>query len=153
MERCPCCKARLGGAILCPRCQADLSKVFGAEQSAQYWLAKAIRFWEEDETEQSLKALELSLRFKKTRLAFVFRDFLIHQQCRVILDLLTQKQWLPAKQWFYSLRLLLPHSKLLQQMHAFTDYLLVKNQEHAKSLYSRNQFNQDIIELVDPNCK
>jgi methylphosphotriester-DNA--protein-cysteine methyltransferase len=134
MERCPCCKARLGGATLCPRCQADLSKVIGAEQSAQYWLSKAIQHWEENEDEQSLSALELSLRLKITKLALVFRDFLIHQQCRGILDLLAQKKLLPAQQRLYRVRKLLPYSKLLQQLHSFTDYLLAKNQEHSKSL-------------------
>ena len=127
MERCPCCKARLGGATLCPRCQADLGQVIGAEQSARFWLTKAIQHWEENEARQSLTALESSLRLKKTELALVFRDYLIQQQCQGILELLAQKKLLPAKQRLYSLRLLLPHSKLLQQLHSFTDYLLAKN--------------------------
>jgi hypothetical protein len=127
MEHCPCCKARLAGATLCPRCQADFSKAIGAKQSAQSWLAKAIQFWEENETKQSIRALELSLHLSKIKLALVFRDFLIHEQCRGILDLLAQNQLLPAKKRLYNLRLLLPHSKLLQQLHSFTDYLLAKN--------------------------
>ena len=127
MERCPCCKARLGTVTLCPRCQADLGQVIGAEQSARFWLAKAIHYWEENEVGQSLSALEFSLRLKKTELAFIFRDYLIHRQCQDILELLAQKQLLPAKQRLHSLRPLLPHSKLLRQLYSFTDYLLVKN--------------------------
>jgi hypothetical protein len=128
MERCPCCNARLGGAARCPRCQADLSHMMAAEQAARFWLAKAIQYWQDNEAGQSVSALELSLRLKKTGLALVFRDFLIRQQCQDVLDLLAQKQLLPAKQRLYSLRNWLPHSQLLQQLNAFTDYLLVQNQ-------------------------
>jgi len=134
MERCLCCNARLSGATHCPRCQADLSQVIGAEQSARFWLAKAIRHWEENAVGQSLSALELSLRLKKTKLALIFRDYMIDRQCQVILELLAQKQLLSAKQRLYSLRLLLPHSKLLQLLNSFTDYLWVNNQERGKSL-------------------
>jgi len=135
MERCPCCKARLGGSTLCPRCQADLANVIEAEQSARFWLAEAIHYWQENKIEQSLNASELSLRLKKTKLALVFRDFLIRQQCRDILDLLTQKQLLPAKQRLYSMRRLFPHYKLLQELHSFIDYLWAKHQD-TPNLYS-----------------
>jgi hypothetical protein len=128
MERCPCCNARLGGAARCLRCQADLSHMMAAEQAARFWLAKAIQYWQEDEAGQSVSTLELSLRLKKTGLALVFRDFLIRQQCQGVLDLLAQKQLLPAKQRLYSMRNWLPHSQLLQQLNAFTDYLWVQNQ-------------------------
>lgn len=133
MERCPCCKARLTGATLCPRCQADLGKILAAEDSARFWLAQAIHEWQENAIEQSLSALERSLRLKKTRLALAFRDFLIHRQCREIIDLLARKQVLPAKHRLYKARLLLPHSKLLQQLNSFADYLLAKNQEQTHS--------------------
>jgi hypothetical protein len=128
MERCPCCNARLGGAARCPRCQADLSYMMAAEQAARFWLAKAIQYWQDNEAGKSVSALELSLRLKKTGLALVFRDFLIRQQCQGVLDLLAQKQLLPAKQRLYSMRNWLPHSQLLQQLNAFTDYLWVQNQ-------------------------
>jgi hypothetical protein len=128
MERCPCCNARLGGAAQCPRCQADLGNIMAAEQSARFWLAKAIRHWQDNEAGQSASAVVLSLRLKKTGLALVFRDFLIRQQCREILALLAQKQLLLAKQRLYSVRNLFPHSQLLQQLNSFTDHLLVQNQ-------------------------
>lgn len=134
MERCPCCKARLGGARLCPRCQADLGNIIAAEQSARFWLSKALLHWQENAVEQCLGALERSLRLKKIRLALVFRDYLIRQQCRVILDLLAQKQLLPAKQQLYKARILLPYSQLLQELESFTDYLWINNQELSKSL-------------------
>lgn len=124
MERCPCCKARLGGATQCPRCQADLSIVIGAEQSAQFWLAKAIYYWNDNEVENSSGALTHSLHLKQTRLALVFRDFIIQQQCRQILDLLAQKKILPAKQRLFKMRLFIPESYLLQQLSSFTDHSL-----------------------------
>lgn len=128
MERCPCCNARLSGAVRCSRCQADLGNIMMAEQSVRFWLSTAIRYCQENDAGQSASALELSLRLKKTGLALVFRDFLIHQQCREILALLAQKQLLPAKQRLYSVRSLFPHSQLLQQLNSFTDHLLVQNQ-------------------------
>lgn len=126
MERCPCCNARLSGAVLCPRCKANLGAVINSEKAAQYWLSKAIQNWQESKTEQSFEALDLSLHLKKTRLALVFRDFLIQQQCQDILELLAQKKVVPAKQQLYKIRNFLPYSELLQQLQLFTEYLLVK---------------------------
>lgn len=127
MERCPCCNARLSGAAQCPRCQADLGRIIEAGQSSRFWLAEAIRYWRENETGRSVSALELSLRLKKTGLALVFREFLIRRLCREILDLLAQKQLLPAKRRLHSARILLPHSQLLQQLNGFIDYLLLQD--------------------------
>lgn len=129
MERCLFCKARLGGAELCPRCQADFGKIIAAEQSARFWLTAAMRHWQENAIESCVSALEHSFRLKKNRLAPVFRDFLIRRQCRVILDLLAQKQLLAAKQTLYLMRNLMPYSPLLQQLHSFTDYLWVNSQD------------------------
>jgi len=127
MERCPCCNARLKTAVKCPRCQADLSSIISSEQSAQYWLSKAIQYWAGKEIEKSLAALKLSLQLKKTSLSIIFRDFIIQQQCQNILDLLAKHQLLAAKQLLYRTRLLIPISKQLKQLHIFTDYLLLKS--------------------------
>lgn len=131
MERCPCCAARLGEAALCPRCHSDLNNAAEAEQAARYWLARAIQYCNKDEIEQGLSALDRSLRLKKTKLALVFRDFLIEQQSRMILKLLAAKQLLQATQRFYQLRLLLPYSTELQQLRSFTDYLSAQHQERS----------------------
>ncbi len=127
MDRCPCCNARLRELTKCPRCQADLSAVMGSELSAQIWLSKAIQYWLESKTEQSIEALVLSIGLKKTKLAMVFRGFLIKHQYQYVLDLLAQKQLLPAKQRLYKLRLLFPYSQQLQQINLFTDYLWVND--------------------------
>ena len=134
MERCPCCNARLKDTVECPRCQANLSDIIGSERSAHFWLSRAIQFWTESKIEQSLGALGISLSLKKIKLAIVFRDFLIQKNYQDILDLLAQKQLLAAKQRLYRVRLLHTHSRQLQQLNRFTDYLLAKQQEQSKSL-------------------
>lgn len=149
MERCPCCNARLGGSVLCPRCQADLGSVIGAEQAAQYWLSRAIQFWGEHEDEQSIGALDLSQHLKKTELAHVFRDFLIQQLCRDILEKLAQNQLPAAKQQLYRIRNLLPYSEKLQQLQMFTDYLLVKKQK-GYPLYWPNVTSFQLPSLKGP---
>ena len=131
MDRCPCCNARLGEVEICPRCKADLSAIINAEQSAQFWLSKAIYFCLESKAEQGIAALELSLCLNKNRMAEVFRDFLIQRHCRDILDLLAKKQLLAAKQQLYKVRELLPHSKQLRKLDSFTDFLLDKNQKQS----------------------
>jgi len=127
MQRCPCCNARLGGEAICPRCRSDLGKAQAAEQAAGIWLAEAIRLWQENKAEQSLDALERSLQLKSSRLALALRDFFIDRHCQAILDLLAQKQVLAVKQRLHGIRHLLPGNEMLQQLNAFTDYLLVKD--------------------------
>lgn len=127
MQRCTCCNARMGDAGICPRCQTDFSHAQAAELAAQYFLAVAIQYCRQQHLEQCLKALQHSLHLHQSRLAARFRDFLIHQHSREILDLLAKQQVPAAKQRLFKLRLLLPHSELLQQLHAFTDYLLLNH--------------------------
>jgi len=126
MERCPCCNARLREAVQCSRCKADLNAVINSEKAAQYWFSKAIQTWRDSNIEQSIDALDLSLRLKKSKLALVFRDFLIREQCQNILELLAQKQVLSAKHQLYEMRGLLSYSEQLQQLQKFTEYLLLE---------------------------
>jgi predicted acetyltransferase len=126
MERCPCCNARLKEALICPRCQANLSAVIGSEQAAEQYLAKAIQHWAQSDKEQSLRALVLSLSLKKTQIAVAFRDFLIQKYYQEVVQLLGKKQLLSANQCLYHARQILPYSPQLQQLQAFTRYLLVK---------------------------
>jgi hypothetical protein len=126
-ERCPCCNARLKQAVSCPRCRADLSAIIQAEKSAEFWLSQAMQHLIDDKTEQSSVAINHSLRLKKTKVATVFREFIIHRQCTIILGLLSQTQVLSAKGKLYHARFLTPYSKKLQQLDSFTDFLLVRN--------------------------
>jgi len=133
MERCPCCKARLKGAAICPRCQADLTAVISSEQSAQVWLSKAIQCWARGEREQSIQAVIFALNLKKTQMAVVFRDFLIQQYAAEVLTFLAQKHFLSANHCLYHARQLLPYSQKLQTLKAFTGCLLAKQHERTHS--------------------
>ncbi|MGR9043687.1 MAG: hypothetical protein ACU83N_00230 [Gammaproteobacteria bacterium] len=126
MLRCPCCNARLSGALLCPRCRSDLSLVTAAERSADVWLAEAVRLWQENKAEQSLDALERSLQLKTSRLALALRGYFIDRLCQDILELLAQKQIPSAKRKLYGIRHLFPANEQLLQLNAFTDFLWVE---------------------------
>ena len=127
MQRCPCCNARLRGAVVCPRCQADLRAGIAAGQAAGYWLGRAIEFWQMSNHEAGLHALQRSLWLKKTHPALKFRDFLITWCCRKVLALLLQNDLHAAKQLLYECRSLFPLSAQLRQLQAFSDFLLVKH--------------------------
>lgn len=126
MQRCPCCNARLSGALLCPRCRSDLSKVLAAEQAAKFWLAEAVRLWRNNATGPSLNALERSLQLKSSRLALALRGYFIDRLCQDILELLAQKQIQAAKRKLYGIRHLLPGHEPLLQLNAFTDFLWIE---------------------------
>ncbi len=130
MERCPCCNARLKDNIICPRCQADLSALSAAEKTAEQYLAKAIQYWANKQGEQSIAALMSALNLKTSSLALTFRDYLIQQYYREVLELLAQKQLLSANQQLYKARRLIPYSAELQQLRTFTGYLLAKHHEN-----------------------
>jgi len=129
IERCPCCNAQLKQATTCSRCRADLNEILLAEQAAQYCLFDAIKAMLNNDVEKTSIAINQSLRFNKTEIALVFREFFIQQQSEIVLGLLEQPQLLGAKKRLYDLRFIIPYSKQLQQFNAFTDYLLLGNNE------------------------
>jgi len=129
MERCPCCNARLRERSVCSRCKADLKALINSEKSAENWLAKALSYYQKNNIEKSIVALEFSLDLKKTQMAEVFRDFIIYQQSQKILALLAQKQLLIAQQTIYQIRSLLIYSQSLQEINAFSDYLFFANEQ------------------------
>lgn len=126
MERCPCCMARLTGAVVCPRCQADLGSVIGSEQSAQHWLAHAVQFWSECEPKLATLALTKSLNLKRTPAALVFCNFITRQQVHEVVALLAQRKLSEAKQTLQALRELQPDNELLRQLQGFTHSLPVE---------------------------
>jgi len=127
MERCPCCNARLTGAQLCPRCQADLGSVLGSEKLARHWLSKALQFWLAGEPEMTILTLTQSINLKQTPLALIFRDFITSRQCENVLRLLEKKNYREAKEALSSLRDLNPQNEFLTKLFGFTKYLLVKD--------------------------
>ena len=143
MERCPCCKARITGIAICPRCQADLSTVLACEQMARHWLNSAIRFWHSGESRMAILALSKSLYLKQTPIALVFRDLVIREQCQYVAGLLEKKEYSLAKESLSLLNDLNPHHKLLKQLSRYSRYLWVKNMlELANQQNKTHQYNQ-----------
>jgi hypothetical protein len=137
MERCPCCMARLTGAVVCPRCQADLGAVITSEQSAWHWLAHAVRFWSEREPKLAMPALTKSLNLKRTPMALVFCDFIIREQVEEVLALLAQRELNEAKHRLSLLRELQPDNQALKQLQGFTGFLLAEQDGHLHQLLSQ----------------
>ena len=142
MERCPCCNARLAGALFCPRCQADLGSALGSEKLARHWLTKALQFWLAREPQMTILALTQSIHLKQTPLALVFRDFIIGQQCQNMLGLLAKKEYTEAKASLSMLCDLNPHNKFLRKLYGFTKYLLVKDIIERSIQQTNNQHLQ-----------
>lgn len=127
MERCPCCKARLAGAVVCPRCQADLGGVIDSDRYAQHWLAHAVRFWDEHEPRLAMLALLKSLHLKQTASAQAFCGFIIQEQRREVLALLAENKLAEAERLLCLLRELQPGNELLKQLQGFAGYLATKS--------------------------
>ena len=137
MERCPCCMARLSGAQVCPRCQADLGGVIGSEKTAQYWLDLAVRFWMQHEAVLAMQTLNKSLRLKKLPPALAFCDFVIYRQVHQVLALLAKSNFTEAKHRINLLRELQPDNNLLKQLQGFTGYLMAKQDGYLHKLLSQ----------------
>ncbi len=134
MERCPCCMARLTGAVVCPRCQADLGGVINSEQNARHWLAHAVRFWFEYEPKMATLALIKSLNLKRTPMALVFCGFIIREQVEEVLALLAQRELNEAKHRLSLLRELQPDNEALKQLQGFTGFLSAEQDGHLQQL-------------------
>ncbi len=137
MERCPCCRARLTGTAVCPRCQADLGGVISSEQAAQHWLVHALRFWFEREPKMATLALSKALELKRTPIAAVFGDFIIREQVKEVMALLAQKELHEAKHRLSLLRELQPDNEMLRQLQGFTGFLLAERDGHLHQLLSQ----------------
>lgn len=126
MERCPCCNARLTGAVCCPRCQADLTGVIGSADRAQQLFANAVRLWFADERHLAIVTLAKAIRLKQLPSALILRDFIMQRQYRRIMALLAEARCKEAKQAIGLLAELTPENPLLIQLSAFTEHLATK---------------------------
>jgi hypothetical protein len=142
MERCPCCNARLTGAVLCPRCQADLGGVLGSEQLARHWLNNAMQFWFVREPQMAILALTKSINLQQTPSALVFRDFIIRQECRKVLALLAKNKCTEAEKRLGLLRDLNPEHEFIRQLSGFTEYLLTKDIIELSTRQTLRIFNE-----------
>ena len=84
MQRCPCCKARLKGAVSCPRCKAELQDIIRVQQLAKFWYHKAIDCYLNDEMQYCLDAVTRSLQLQHSESALLFRAFVIERQKRTM---------------------------------------------------------------------
>ena len=126
MERCPCCNARLTGAVRCPRCQADLDNVLGSEHWARHWLSTAAQFWFAHEPQMAMSALTKAVKLEQTPSALIFRDFITLKQGQKVLVLLAENKYTEAKALLSLLRNLNPNNEFIRQLCRFTEYLLAK---------------------------
>lgn len=58
MERCPSCRARLKGAVQCPRCGAHLELLLGVENQVKQWMHDAITGWHSGDRDAALDCLQ-----------------------------------------------------------------------------------------------
>lgn len=123
MERCPCCNARLSGAVHCPRCQANLGSIIASEQQAELCLNHATDFWFAQQPQLAIQSLTAALKLKRTITALVFRDFIVQKQSQRVLALLIENKTNEAKQMLYLLHELHPRHELVKQLQSFTDYI------------------------------
>ncbi len=127
MQRCSCCKARLAESAQCPRCGTDLSRSRAAAAWAKIRLTEAIVYSQTDETGRCLEALQQSLLLQANPLARQLLDFFVERESREIVQLLAQKQILPARRKLQVLKNRLPKHELIRQLHAYADYLSLNN--------------------------
>ena len=142
MERCPCCNARLTGAVLCPRCQADLSGVLDSEQLSRHWLNNAMQFWFVREPQMAILALTKSINLQQTPSALVFRDFITRRQCQKVLALLAANKYIEAEKLLGMLRDLNPEHEFIKQLSGFTEYLLKKGIIELSTRQTLRIFNE-----------
>lgn len=79
MERCPVCRARLGGRLICRRCGCDLNRAIVAERRARGYLARALEALRAGSLEAAREAAEEALRWDSSQavratVAFVRRQ-------------------------------------------------------------------------------
>lgn len=83
MERCPTCRARLGGEdSVCPRCRSELASLQRAEAGAQRHCRQAIRALQDGDPASAAALADAALRLKRSPLALALASFL-RRRCTV----------------------------------------------------------------------
>lgn len=89
MERCPACRARMGGSPVCRRCGCDLTLVLAAAEEAEKALTRALWALMQGAPEEALVEVERARGLDSSGLvrciaAFVhhYRDYLSPQRQR-----------------------------------------------------------------------
>jgi hypothetical protein len=66
MDRCPTCKAKFIGEVICYRCKSDLTLLLDIEKQALFYRSRALRYLQRGKPAKALKAVKKSLFFKRT---------------------------------------------------------------------------------------
>ena len=65
-ERCPTCRARLCGEVICPRCQSDLTPLLQLTQQARVHHRRALESFKNGDLSKALTAIQQALRLHRT---------------------------------------------------------------------------------------
>lgn len=79
MERCPTCKARLKSAVICPRCQTDLSHVFKINERTEFLCQYAITRLEQQDIKPAVWAIKEALLLQRNKLVLATQQFIVKQ--------------------------------------------------------------------------
>jgi uncharacterized ferritin-like protein (DUF455 family) len=78
LERCPVCRSRLRGAVVCPRCGADLALPQSISVMAEHALRNALHCIARGELNAARLATEQAQKLRLTPLAQLLPGFLEH---------------------------------------------------------------------------
>lgn len=123
MQRCPACNARLSAGEICPRCGADLGRVFRCERLAEQWLSVALQSLRAGRADVAVSALLRSLSLKQTPAANLVKSFLIEHQYRALYENLAQRHWQKAADIVSGLRKLQGQNEALRRFDQLIGHL------------------------------
>ena len=129
MERCPCCNARLSGAVICPRCQSQLSHVVSSGLRANFLLEQAMTLWFAGEVDLAVLTLTKAISYQNSMHIRIFCHYVMRYYRRKIFILLEQGQYAQAQDCLQLLRGLQPNQSFLLQLQGFISYL--QNKQHT----------------------
>lgn len=66
IERCPTCRARFSGEVICPRCQSDLTPLLQLAQQARVHHRRALESFESGDLPAALAAVQRALQLHRT---------------------------------------------------------------------------------------
>ncbi|NOQ34969.1 MAG: hypothetical protein GQ569_03640 [Methylococcaceae bacterium] len=106
MERCPTCKARLKSAVICPRCQTDLNRVFKINERAEFLCQYAIARLEQQNIKPAVWAIKEALLLQRNKLVLATQQFIVKRlEQQAVANLTHNKQALAIETLELSLSL------------------------------------------------
>jgi hypothetical protein len=83
MEYCPTCRARLKGALTCPRCGAEVSLLLEIVTQAELWRKQAINLLRQGDWVTANLAITHSLSLKQDPFTLLVQNFILQYQATV----------------------------------------------------------------------